>query len=62
MANKNNNSNSECKNFCVLGDSLSDDGAIIEILNNLSFVRNVKLNALFIKEDLLAMALLLLNM
>lgn len=47
MANKNNNSNSECKNFCVLGDSLSDDGAIIEILNNLSFVRNVKLNAPF---------------
>jgi len=47
MVNKNNNSNSECKNFCVLGDSLSDDGAIIEILNNLSFVRNVKLNTLF---------------
>lgn len=47
MANKNNNSNSECKNFCVLVDSLSDNSAIIEILNNLSFARNVKLNAPF---------------
>ncbi|MFL3876861.1 hypothetical protein wTkk_000781 [Wolbachia endosymbiont of Trichogramma kaykai] len=32
MANKNNNSNSKCKNFYVLGDSLSDNGVITEIL------------------------------
>ncbi|WP_386086938.1 hypothetical protein [Wolbachia endosymbiont (group A) of Norellia spinipes] len=62
MTNKNDNSNSKYRNFYVLGDSLSDNGAIIGILNNLSFAKSVKFDDPFIKEDLLAMAPLLLNM
>ncbi|WP_395462646.1 SGNH/GDSL hydrolase family protein [Wolbachia endosymbiont of Cantharis cryptica] len=42
MADENNNFNSKYKNFYVLGDSLSDNGAIVEILNNLSFAKSVK--------------------
>ncbi len=42
MTNKNDNSNSKYRNFYVLGDSLSDNGAIIGILNNLSFAKSVK--------------------
>ncbi|WP_174132775.1 SGNH/GDSL hydrolase family protein [Wolbachia endosymbiont of Atemnus politus] len=42
MANENNNFNSKYRNLYVLGDSLSDNGAIIETFNNLSFARNVK--------------------
>ncbi|WP_275039486.1 hypothetical protein [Wolbachia endosymbiont of Glossina morsitans morsitans] len=43
MTNKNDNSNSKYRNFYVLGDSLSDNGAIIGILNNLSFAKSVKI-------------------
>ncbi len=42
MTNKNDNSNSKYRNFYVLGDSLSDNGAIIGILNNLCFAKSVK--------------------
>ncbi len=47
MTNKNDNSNSKYRNFYVLGDSLSDNGAIIGILNNLSFAKSVKFDDLF---------------
>lgn len=40
MANKNNNS--KYKNFYVLGDSLSDNGALCKILETFSFAKNVK--------------------
>ncbi len=62
MTNKNDNSNSKYKNFYVLGDSLSDNGAIIGILNNLSFAKSVKFDDPFYQGGLLVMALLLLNM
>ncbi len=42
MTNKNEDFNLKYRNFYVLGDSLSDNGAIIGILNNLSFAKSVK--------------------
>ncbi|WCR57958.1 SGNH/GDSL hydrolase family protein [Wolbachia endosymbiont of Ctenocephalides felis wCfeJ] len=42
MANKNNNFNPRYRNFYVLGDSLSDSGALCGILEALSFARSVK--------------------
>jgi phospholipase/lecithinase/hemolysin len=46
---KANSSNSEYRNFYVLGDSLSDSGAFIEILKYLSFAQYIKIDEPFYK-------------